>query len=126
MEKIIVTAIAVGLTVIGMGYIVAPEFALGLTGQFQLDADARVDVQATYGGIQIGLGVALLILVRVQQLRAATIVLCSALGSVGIVRLAAALLSSGAGSMQQAAGVMEILLAGLLVFLVIRQSGSGK
>lgn len=49
------------LALIGGAYVLAPEFLLAHTGEFILDMNADIDVRATYGGIQLALGVLLVV-----------------------------------------------------------------
>lgn len=54
--RIVVAVVAAILVLIGLVYLLFPMEVLSLTGQFTLDGDALIDVRATYGGIQLGLG----------------------------------------------------------------------
>ncbi len=57
----IVALVATMLVLIGLAYLLIPIDVLSLTGNFTLDGDALIDVRATYGGFQLGLGLFLLV-----------------------------------------------------------------
>ena len=76
------------LVLAGGAYIVLPDTMLAFTGRFQLDAAATVDARATYGGLQVALGLYLYIEQRRIASRSSLLrLLAIVLGGVGVVRL---------------------------------------
>ena len=87
--RAIVALVATMLMLIGLAYLLIPIDVLSLAGQFTLDGDALIDVRATYGGFQVGLGLFLF----VQIFRRENIVFSLQLLTVILSRLAVFALS---------------------------------
>jgi hypothetical protein len=116
--RIVVAVVAAMLVLIGLAYILFPMEVLSLTGQFTLDGDALIDVCATYGGFQLGLGLFLL----VQILRRENIIFSLQLMavifiSVGGVRFVGALIQLEVSYPHMVAAVAELASAAGCMFL---------
>lgn len=108
----VIWVFGITLVLIGCAYLVVPEFMLGLTGSFVLDAPAQVDVIATYGGVQLGMGLYILYEVHGgESVPALRRLLVFAFAVVGGVRFAAALISFGEAYIHLAVGLGELVLA---------------
>lgn len=104
----------VSLMLIGVAYILQPVAVLGLTGGFQLDSSALTDARATYGGIQLGLGLYLLLALRNSEaLRGLLLMLCAAFAAVGVTRLFGYFYDAPVSDLHFLAAVSELAFAAL-------------
>lgn len=62
--QLVVAIFGALLVLIGAAYILQLNNILAIGGVFHLDASAQTDARATYGGIQVGLGIYLLLVLR--------------------------------------------------------------
>ncbi|MAY36663.1 MAG: hypothetical protein CMN84_11245 [Spongiibacteraceae bacterium] len=111
-ERAALTVIGFSLVGLGLAYLIVPGMMLSLTGEFQLNSQALLDVRATYGGIQLGLGAFLLTeVVRGGSLESSLRMVVWAFTCVGGIRLGMDL-SNGEGlSLHFWVGLGELLLA---------------
>ena len=87
-ERAALTVIGFSLVGLGLAYLIVPGMMLSLTGEFQLNSQALLDVRATYGGIQLGLGAFLLTeVVRGGSLESSLRMVVWAFTCVGGIRL---------------------------------------
>jgi hypothetical protein len=120
---VVVAVVAGGLMLIGLAYLCFPAEILSLTGQFALDSNALVDVRATYGGIQLGLGVFL----GVQAIKRENILfslrlLAMVFAAVGGVRIVGSYTHLDVSYLHTVAAVAEIACAGGCMFLSVKIS----
>jgi hypothetical protein len=87
MDKLILGIIAALLIIIGILYSVFPEALLSYTGDFKLDNAAAIDVRATYGGFQLGLGCYLLQSLKRDCVASQLKLTSSLLFTVGLIRM---------------------------------------
>lgn len=120
-SRFLIGIIGVSLSLIGVAYIVDPVALLAVTGGFSLDNSALTDARATYGGIQLGLGLYLLLEWRSGlALRGPLILLWFTFVSVGGTRLCGYLLYGNVSAVHLVAGIGELAMATILVFLLRR------
>lgn len=58
--RFLLALIGISSIALGMGYMVSPHAAVGITGMELPTASAAIDARATYGGTQVGLGIFML------------------------------------------------------------------
>jgi len=105
----------------GIAYLAQPEAVLALTGSFQLDSNALTDSRATYGGIQLGLGMYLLLLLRRNDgIASALLLLGVALTTVGASRIAGYLIDGDVSIMHLVVGLQEMGIAAFAIALMRR------
>lgn len=110
--RIVVAVVAVMLILIGLAYLLFPMEVLSLTGQFTIDSDALIDVRATYGGIQLGLGLFLgFQLVKRENIIFLLSLLAVIFTSVGGVRFVGALVETDVSYLHMLAALAEIASA---------------
>jgi len=119
--RIAVAIVAAMLVLVGLAYLLFPVEVLSLTGQFTVDGDALLDVRATYGGFQLGLGLFLL----VQILRRENIVFPLHLVaviflSVGGVRLVGSIFAVEMSYLHLGAALAEIASAAGCMILSVK------
>ncbi len=111
-SRFLVGVFGFSLLLIGLVYIVQPLLALRFTGDFQLDSSALTDVRATYGGIQLGLGLYLLLVLRAGvSLENEMLLLCLAFAAVGATRLVGYLVGDEVASLHLYAAIAELIFA---------------
>lgn len=121
--KVILWFVAVSLVMIGTSYITFPIEVLGLTGGFDLDASARVDVMATYGGVQVGLGVFLAFeLAQKRDFSPLLRLLAIVFFAIGSIRLGASLIVADASTTHLFAAIGELSFAVLFIWLARKRS----
>ncbi|MEX1665295.1 DUF4345 family protein [Zhongshania arctica] len=110
--RIVVAVVAAMLILIGLAYLLFPMEILSLTGQFTIDGDALIDVRATYGGIQLGLGLFLGIqLIKRENIIFSLFLLAVIFTSVGGIRLVSALVEEDLSYLHMLAALAEIASA---------------
>lgn len=119
--RIVVAVVAAMLMLIGLAYLLFPMEILSLTGKFTLDDDALIDTRATYGGIQLGLGLFL----GVQIFRRENIVfslqlLAIVFISVGGVRFVGSIVQIDVSYPHMVAAVAELASAAGCMILLAR------
>ncbi|TJY58402.1 DUF4345 domain-containing protein [Sinimarinibacterium sp. CAU 1509] len=124
LERILVQIIGGLLAAAGVLYCLLPVRLFALGGEVLSVPSAVTDVRATYGGIQIALGILVLSYARSSQgLKPARALLVLVLGSVGSLRLLGAAVDGGEQSVNAVAAVVEILSA-ILVWNVVGRGGA--
>ena len=109
------------LILVGIAYLAQPEAILALTGSFQLDSNALTDSRATYGGIQLGLGMYLLLLLRRNDgIASALLLLGVALTTVGASRIAGYLIDGDVSITHLVVGLQEMGTAAFAIALMRR------
>lgn len=110
--RIVVAVVAVMLILIGLAYLLFPVEVLSLTGQFTIDSNALIDVRATYGGIQLGLGLFLVFqLVKRENIIFSLSLLAVIFTSVGGIRFVGALVETDVSYLHLLAALAEIASA---------------
>ncbi|WP_295877870.1 DUF4345 family protein [uncultured Zhongshania sp.] len=116
----IVALVATMLMLIGLAYLLVPVEVLSLTGQFNLDGDALIDVRATYGGFQVGLGLFLFVQIfRRENIAFSLLLLAIIFISVGSVRFVTSFVEVHVSYPHLIAGGVEIASAAACLFLSI-------
>jgi hypothetical protein len=116
----IVALVATMLMLIGLAYLLIPIDVLSLTGQFNLDGDALIDVRATYGGFQVGLGLFLFVQIfRRENIAFSLLLLAIIFISVGSVRFVTSFVEVHVSYPHLIAGGLEIASAAACLFLSI-------
>lgn len=116
--RAIVALVATMLMLIGLAYLLIPIDVLSLAGQFTLDGDALIDVRATYGGFQVGLGLFLFVQIfRRENIVFSLQLLTVIFISVGGVRFVGALVGVDVSYAHMVAALAEIASAAACLFL---------
>ncbi|WP_339677017.1 DUF4345 family protein [uncultured Zhongshania sp.] len=116
----IVALVATMLMLIGLAYLLVPVEVLSITGQFNLDGDALIDVRATYGGFQVGLGLFLFVQIfRRENIAFSLLLLAIIFISVGSVRFVTSFVEVHVSYPHLIAGGVEIASAAACLFLSI-------
>lgn len=114
---------ALALIGLGLAYAIEPQAMANLSGMLLLAQAAVTDVRAYYGGLQIGLGVFLLLACRQLDLqRGALLLLLLVYSALALVRLAGLWVDGGAQqTFNLSALLIELPSAALAGWLLRRQ-----
>jgi hypothetical protein len=110
-------ALGLGLVAIGIAYIFFPLQILSFTGGYHLDSSALTDLKATYGGLQIGLGIYVLFALRQGEYSACLRLIWMIFAAVGSLRLISYLMYNDVILVHLLAGIAELGCSGLLLLL---------
>jgi len=116
-----------GLGFLGFGVacLLAPLQVLAAAGVTLSGAVAATEVRAFYGGLEIGLGLCLLLAALRSQHRQAGLFLClAAYGGIGLVRAAGMAIDSVATPFLWFALATELTLAGLAACCLLRSNST--
>jgi hypothetical protein len=113
---------ALALIALGLAYFSHPEEMSNLSGMLLMAPAAVTDVRAYYGGLQIGLGIYLLLACRLVELQRATLMLAVLLYSaLALARIAGLWLDGG---LQQTFNLIALLfecVSAALAFWLLRR-----
>ncbi|MBB2495340.1 DUF4345 family protein [Aquipseudomonas ullengensis] len=120
--RILLIVQALILVGFGLAYFIRPQEMANLSGMLLMEPAAITDVRAYYGGLQLGLGLYLVLaLVRQEWLRGALALLVLLYASLFVARLGGLWLDGG---LQQtfnlSAMLFELVSAGLALFVLRR------
>lgn len=119
--RIVVAIVAAMLVLVGLAYLLFPVEVLSLTGQFTLDGDALLDVRATYGGFQLGLGLFLLVqILRRENIVFSLHLLAVIFLSVGGVRLVGSIFAVEMSYLHLGAALAEVASAAGCMILSVK------
>ncbi|WP_414729992.1 DUF4345 family protein [Zhongshania aliphaticivorans] len=119
--RIVVAIVAAMLVLVGLAYLLFPVEVLSLTGQFTVDGDALLDVRATYGGFQLGLGLFLLVqILRRENIVFSLHLLAVIFLSVGGVRLVGSIFAVEMSYLHLGAALAEIASAAGCMILSVK------
>jgi hypothetical protein len=120
--RVVLIIQALALIGLGLAYFVRPMEMTNLSGMLLMAPAAITDVRAYYGGLQIGLGVYLLMaLSRVDQARAALTLLVLLYSALALARIGGLWLDGGA---QQTFNLSALLIEAVsvgLCFVALRK-----
>lgn len=113
---------ALGLIGLGLAYFIRPHEMTNLSGMLLLAQAAITDVRAYYGGLQMGLGVFLLLACRQAELiRAALILLVLIYSALALARIGGLWLDGGfEQTFNLTALLIEVVSAALALWLLRR------
>jgi hypothetical protein len=120
--RIVLIIQALALIGLGLAYFVRPMEMTNLSGMLLMAPAAITDVRAYYGGLQIGLGVYLLMaLSRVDQARAALTLLVLLYSALALARIGGLWLDGGAQqTFNLSALLIEVVSVGLCFYALRR------
>lgn len=119
--RILLTVQGVALMGFGLAYFIKPQEMANLTGMLLMAPAAVTDVRAYYGGLQLGLGVFMLLaLARLDLLRPALSLLVLIYAAVALGRLSGLWLDGGEQQTFNLYAMIFEILSSILAFLALR------
>lgn len=122
-----IALVAIGLFTIlfGVVYLMAPTVMTDPAGFGVLSASAKTDVRATYGGIQLGMGLFLLWSAgSAERVRPALMLTALSIGAIGLSRAIGLAIDGGLNAFHQTGLASEVILTLFAIFLLRRVSNA--